>query len=116
MFTEQTSGFHMTAQALSTMVRYGRNPVIVLIVNGIYGYEQFLISPTFFSNSGESARPYVVLDQWDFVKFANGLHHRFPDETPFDERARENQFDYLAASEHAQASLAEQYVGMPFEA
>ena len=44
------------------------------------------------------------------------LLHRFPDETPFDERARENQFDYLAGSEHAQASLAEQYVGMPFEA
>src|SRR3982075_2009650 len=44
------------------------------------------------------------------------LLHRFPDETPFDERARENQFDYLAGSEHAQASLAEQYLGMPFEA
>jgi ubiquinone/menaquinone biosynthesis C-methylase UbiE len=27
-----------------------------------------------------------------------------------------NQFDYLHASEHAQASLAEQYVGLPFEA
>jgi p-hydroxybenzoate 3-monooxygenase len=44
------------------------------------------------------------------------LLHRFPDETPFDERARQNQFDYLAASEHAKASLAEQYVGIPFEA
>src|SRR5438093_1252660 len=44
------------------------------------------------------------------------LLHRFPDETPFDQRARENQFDYLHASEHAQASLAEQYVGLPFEA
>jgi p-hydroxybenzoate 3-monooxygenase len=44
------------------------------------------------------------------------LLHRFPDETSFDMRTRENQFDYLAASEHAQASLAEQYVGMPFEA
>jgi p-hydroxybenzoate 3-monooxygenase len=43
------------------------------------------------------------------------LLHRFPDETPFDQRARENQFDYLHASEHAQASLAEQYVGLPFE-
>ena len=44
------------------------------------------------------------------------LMHRFPDESPFDQRARENQFDYLHASEHAQASLAEQYVGLPFEA
>jgi p-hydroxybenzoate 3-monooxygenase len=43
------------------------------------------------------------------------LMHRFPDETPFELRARENQFDYLHASEHAQASLAEQYVGLPFE-
>jgi p-hydroxybenzoate 3-monooxygenase len=44
------------------------------------------------------------------------LLHQFRDETPFDQRARENQFDYLAASERAQASLAEQYVGMPLEA
>ena len=43
------------------------------------------------------------------------LLHRFPDETAFDERMKENQLDYLAASEHAQASLAEQYVGLPFE-
>jgi p-hydroxybenzoate 3-monooxygenase len=41
------------------------------------------------------------------------LLHRFPDDTPFDERTKENQLDYLAASEHAQASLAEQYVGLP---
>jgi p-hydroxybenzoate 3-monooxygenase len=44
------------------------------------------------------------------------LLHRFPDETAFDQRARESQFDYLHASEHAQASLAEQYVGLPFDA
>jgi p-hydroxybenzoate 3-monooxygenase len=43
------------------------------------------------------------------------LLHRFPDESPFDERTRESQFEYLATSEHAQASLAEQYAGLPFE-
>jgi p-hydroxybenzoate 3-monooxygenase len=43
------------------------------------------------------------------------LLHRFPDETPFEQQMRLNQFDYLQASEHAQASLAEQYVGLPFE-
>jgi p-hydroxybenzoate 3-monooxygenase len=43
------------------------------------------------------------------------LLHRFPDETPFDEQMRLNQFDYLLASERAQASLAEQYVGLPLE-
>jgi p-hydroxybenzoate 3-monooxygenase len=43
------------------------------------------------------------------------LMHRFPDESPFEQRMRDNQFDYLLSSEHAQASLAEQYVGLPFE-
>ena len=50
-----------------------------------------------------------------FVWLTN-LLHRFPDDTPFDLRTRENQFDYLAGSANAQASLAEQYVGLPFEA
>jgi p-hydroxybenzoate 3-monooxygenase len=44
------------------------------------------------------------------------LLHRFPAETPFEQQMRLNQFDYLHVSEHAQASLAEQYVGLPFEA
>jgi p-hydroxybenzoate 3-monooxygenase len=43
------------------------------------------------------------------------LLHRFPGETPFEEQMRRNQFDYLHTSGHAQASLAEQYVGLPFE-
>ena len=43
------------------------------------------------------------------------LLHRFPDDTAFDEQMRVNQFDYLLNSEHAQASLAEQYAGLPFE-
>jgi p-hydroxybenzoate 3-monooxygenase len=43
------------------------------------------------------------------------LLHRFPAESPFEEQIRFNQFDYLHDSEHAQAALAEQYVGLPFE-
>jgi p-hydroxybenzoate 3-monooxygenase len=42
------------------------------------------------------------------------LLHRFPDETRFEQQMRLNQFDYPLSSEHAQASLAEQYVGLPF--
>jgi indolepyruvate decarboxylase len=66
-------GFHMTAQALSTMVQTGRNPVIIVIANGIYGYEQFLLDPSFFDNPAKSPRSYVALNQWDFVQFAHGL-------------------------------------------
>ncbi|WP_066367504.1 thiamine pyrophosphate-dependent enzyme [Herbidospora mongoliensis] len=66
-------GFHMTAQALSTMVRYARNPVVVVIDNGIYAFEQFLLDADYFSDPATQPKPYVVLNRWDFVKFANGL-------------------------------------------
>jgi p-hydroxybenzoate 3-monooxygenase len=42
------------------------------------------------------------------------LLHRFPDEPPFEKQMRLNQFDYLCGSESAQASLAEQYAGLPY--
>lgn len=42
------------------------------------------------------------------------LLHVFPDEDPFQIKVRSNEFDYLTRSEHAQATLAEQFVGPPF--
>jgi p-hydroxybenzoate 3-monooxygenase len=41
------------------------------------------------------------------------LLHGSPDESPFHRRIRQSQVEHLALSEHAQASLAEQLVGMP---
>ena len=71
-------GFQMTAQAMSTMARYGRNPIVVLIVNGIYGFEQFLLDRSYFTtNSNTPARPYASIGQWDFVKFANSVGVQF---------------------------------------
>lgn len=70
-------GFHMTAQTLSTMVQHGCDPVIVVIANGIYGYEQFLVDPSFFGSPTKPPLSYAVLNQWDFVKFANGLGVQF---------------------------------------
>ena len=55
---------------------------------------------------------------WSSVRtswYLTTLLHRFPDGTAFDQRAQESELDYLKASAHAQASLAEQYAGMPFE-
>ncbi len=55
---------------------------------------------------------------WNAVRFSwwlTGLLHRFPDMTDFDQRVQESELDYLSTSLHAQASVAEQYAGMPFE-
>jgi p-hydroxybenzoate 3-monooxygenase len=53
---------------------------------------------------------------WSSERFSwslTNLLHRFPTDSTFDERSKENELDYFSTSEHAQASLAEQYAGMP---
>jgi indolepyruvate decarboxylase len=65
-------GFHMTATALSTMVQANCKPIVVVIDNGIYGYEQFLIGKTYFTG-GTAAKPYVKLNGWDFAAFGAAL-------------------------------------------
>ncbi|MDH3301889.1 MAG: 4-hydroxybenzoate 3-monooxygenase [Acidimicrobiia bacterium] len=53
---------------------------------------------------------------WNAVRFSwwlTMLLHRFPDQSPFDQRAQEQDLYYLASSRAAQESMAEQYVGLP---
>jgi p-hydroxybenzoate 3-monooxygenase len=45
--------------------------------------------------------------------YLTNLLHRFPGASDFDQRAQEYELDYLKSSRHAQASLAEQYAGLP---
>lgn len=55
---------------------------------------------------------------WGAVRFSwwlTTLLHRFPDQTPFDQRAQEQELSYLANSINAQAAMSEQYVGLPYE-
>jgi p-hydroxybenzoate 3-monooxygenase len=41
--------------------------------------------------------------------------HRFPDENAFDHLRHIADLDYLTSSRAAMTSLAEQYVGLPFD-
>lgn len=43
------------------------------------------------------------------------LLHRFPDDTPFDQRVQRAELQYLFDSKAAQTAIAENYVGLPFE-
>lgn len=52
---------------------------------------------------------------WSSVRFSwwmTVLMHRFPNQTPFEQRMREEDLNYLTRSAAARASLAEQYVGL----
>ncbi|MAW80786.1 MAG: 4-hydroxybenzoate 3-monooxygenase [Parvularcula sp.] len=41
------------------------------------------------------------------------LMHRFPDDGPFDRRVQVAELDYIASSEAAQRTIAENYIGLP---
>ncbi len=54
---------------------------------------------------------------WGAVRLSwwlTGLTHVFPDDTAFDRRIRENDYDHLGRSETALANLAQQFVGLPY--
>ena len=51
---------------------------------------------------------------WGAVRFSwwlTTLLHRFPEQTEFDQRMQETELTYIAQSDHAQATLCEQYSG-----
>ena len=55
---------------------------------------------------------------WQAVRFSwwlTMLLHRFPDQTPFEQRAQEAELAHLAASPRAMAAVCEQYAGLPLE-
>ena len=56
---------------------------------------------------------------WKAVRFSwwfTSLMHKFPDDTGFGQKVQEAEIDYLLGSRAASTALAENYVGLPFEA
>ncbi len=55
---------------------------------------------------------------WKAERFSwwmTNLLHRFPDTNPFDQKALEAELDYVVHSHAGRTTLAENYVGLPFE-
>lgn len=65
-------GFQMTAQALSTLARRNVPAIIVVLDNGQYGIEQWLLDARYFQN-GAPLKPYLALNAWNYVGLANAL-------------------------------------------
>jgi len=55
---------------------------------------------------------------WKTVRYSTMLTrllHKFPSQTPFEREMQLTELEYIYGSRFAQASIAEQYVGLPFE-
>jgi indolepyruvate decarboxylase len=66
-------GFQMVGQAVSTMVRYQHNSIVLIVDNSLYGIEQFLLGPSFYTNPSQQPLAYNVLPDWNFDAFAQAL-------------------------------------------
>lgn len=66
-------GFQMTAQALSTMVRAKLRSVVIVLDNGLYGIEQFLLDPKYFASGQAAALSYVGLNRWNYADLARAM-------------------------------------------
>lgn len=60
----------------------------------------------------------VLKRVWKVERFSwqlSTLMHHFPEFTPFEQRMQRAEFDYIASSEAASRTIAENYVGLPLE-
>ena len=65
-------GFQMSAQCLSTQTRFGLNPIVFVIDNGVYGVEQWLADASVFH--GTNPKPFYkscLLHPWEYSKLAD---------------------------------------------
>ena len=66
-------GFQMTGQALATMVRMRQNTIVIVVDNGLHGYEQYLLGRSYYNSQTEAPLPYAVLAPWDYEGFARAM-------------------------------------------
>ncbi|WP_330342075.1 alpha-keto acid decarboxylase family protein [Streptomyces sp. NBC_00557] len=63
-------GFQMTAQCLSTQTRFGLDPIIFVIDNGVYAVEQWLADAAVFHSEEPFYKP-CLLHRWEYSKLAD---------------------------------------------
>lgn len=66
-------GFQMTTQALSTMARLKLDAIVVVVDNGLYGYEQYLLDRNYYSNPQHDALPFAAISRWDYSGIARAM-------------------------------------------
>jgi indolepyruvate decarboxylase len=63
-------GFQMTAQCLSTQTRFGLDPIIFVIDNGVYAVEQWLADASVYHSDAPFYRS-CLLHPWNYSKLAD---------------------------------------------
>ncbi len=70
-------GFQMTSHAVSTLAKYNKHALVIVIDNGTYAIEQYLIDTKPFTDPQYPELPYVSLNRWDYPKLAEAFGVNF---------------------------------------
>ena len=60
-------GFQTIAQTLSTIAKYNIPVIMIIIDNGFYAIEQFVLDPCYFLDDKNEAISYVYLNGWNYA-------------------------------------------------
>ena len=66
-------GFQQTAQAMSSLARHRVPAIVIVLDNGVYGIEQYLIEPGYFKNAARAPLPVLDLQRWDYAAMARAM-------------------------------------------
>jgi indolepyruvate decarboxylase len=70
-------GFQVTAQGLSALAKAGSNAIVVILDNGIYGIEEWLLRQGFFTDPGSQPANYIALKRWRYADLAKSMGFGF---------------------------------------
>lgn len=66
-------GFQMTSQALSTMKKLNMNAIVIVVDNGLYGYEQYLLDKSYYTSANRLPLPYAELSRWAYSDLVTAM-------------------------------------------
>ena len=70
-------GFQVTAQGLSALAKAGVNAIVIVLDNGIYGIEEWLLSEGFFTDPNSQPASYIALNRWQYADLAKSMGFAF---------------------------------------
>ena len=66
-------GFQQVPQALSSLLHHNVPAIVIVLDNGLFGIEQYLIAPEYFKAAGNRPRAVLDLQRWDYAAMAKAI-------------------------------------------
>ena len=66
-------GFQQVPQALSSLAHHNVPAIVIVLDNGLFGIEQYLIAPEYFKAAGNRPRAVLDLQRWDYAALAKAM-------------------------------------------